>query len=165
MATTTLRGNQIHTVGELPSLGATAPSFTLTGRDFADVTSEELTGSRVIVNIFPSIDTGVCSASVRTFNKLAADLENTRIVCASADLPFALNRFCGAEGIENVTVGSSFRSSFGTDFGVTIVDGPWRGLLARSVVVYDVDGSVLHTQVVDDIGHEPDYDAAIAALG
>jgi thioredoxin-dependent peroxiredoxin len=165
MATTTLRGNQIHTAGELPSVGGTAPTFALTGRDFADVVSADLAGARVVLNIFPSIDTGVCSASVRTFNKLAADLENTRIVCASADLPFALNRFCGAEGIENVIVGSAFRSTFGTDYGVTIVDGPWRGLLARSVVVYDVDGSVLHTEVVDDIGHEPDYDAAIAALG
>jgi thiol peroxidase len=165
MATTQLRGNQVHTVGELPAIGTTVPSYTLTGRDLVDFTSDDLKGSRVVLNIFPSIDTGVCSASVRRFNQLAVELENTRVVCASADLPFALNRFCGGEGIENVTVGSAFRTSFGTDFGVTMTDGGMRGLLARSVVVYDADGTVLHTQVVDDIGHEPDYDAAASALG
>jgi thiol peroxidase len=165
MATTHLRGNEVHTVGELPAVGSHAPAYTLAGRDLQDFTSGDFAGSRVVLNIFPSIDTGVCSASVRRFNELAAGLENTRVVCASADLPFALNRFCGAEGIDNVTVGSAFRSSFGTDYGVTLTDGPWQGLLARSVVVYDGDGTVLHTQVVDDIGHEPDYDAAVAALG
>jgi len=165
MATTQLRGNEVHTVGELPAIGTTVPSYTLTGRDLVDFTSDDLKGSRVVLNIFPSIDTGVCSASVRRFNQLAVELENTRVVCASADLPFALNRFCGGEGIENVTVGSAFRTSFGTDFGVTMTDGGMRGLLARSVVVYDADGTVLHTQVVDDIGHEPDYDAAVSALG
>jgi thioredoxin-dependent peroxiredoxin len=165
MATTQLRGNEVHTVGDLPSVGSTVPAFTLTGRDLVDFTSDEFKGSRVVLNIFPSIDTGVCSASVRKFNDLAAGLDNARVVCVSADLPFALNRFCGAEGIDDVTVGSSFRTSFGTDFGVTMTDGGMRGLLARSVVVYDADGQVLHTQVVDDIGHEPDYDAAVAALG
>jgi thioredoxin-dependent peroxiredoxin len=165
MATTHLRGNEVHTVGELPEVGTTAPSFTLAGGDFTDFASEELRGSRVVLNIFPTIDTGVCSASVRKFNELAATLDNTRVVCVSVDLPLSLNRFCGAEGIENVTVGSAFRSSFGTDYGVTLTDGPWGGLLARSVVVYDTDGTVLHTEVVDDIGHEPDYDAAVAALG
>lgn len=165
MATTLLRGSEVHTVGEPPSVGSVVPSYTLTGRDFSEITSDDLRGSRVVLNIFPSIDTGVCSASVRRFNELAVDLENTRVVCASADLPFALNRFCSAEGIEDVTVASSFRSSFGTDLGVTMTDSSWRGLLARSVVVYDADGTVLHTQVVDDIGHEPDYDAAVAVLG
>jgi thiol peroxidase len=165
MATTTLRGTPVHTVGELPAVGSKAPSYTLTGPDLTDFTSEEHAGSRVVLNIFPSIDTGVCAASVRRFNELASGLENTVVVCASADLPFAMRRFCGAEGIENVTVGSAFRSSFGTDYGVTMIDGAMRGLLARSVVVIDTDGSVLHTQVVSDIGIEPDYDAAVAALG
>src|SRR5690348_13137568 len=116
MATTQLRGNEVHTVGELPSVGSNVPAFTLTGRDLVDFTSDEFKGSRVVLNIFPSIDTGVCSASVRKFNDLAADLDNARVVCVSADLPFALNRFCGAEGIDDVTVGSAFRTSFGTDF-------------------------------------------------
>ena len=165
MATTHLGGNEVHTVGELPAVGSTAPSYTLTGGDVADFTSDELTGSRVVLNIFPSIETGVCSASVRRFNELAAGLSNTRVVCVSVDLPFTLAKFCGAEGIENVTVGSAFRSSFGTDYGIAMVDGAWRGLLARSVVVYDADGTVLHTEVVGDISHEPDYDAAVAALG
>ena len=165
MATTHLGGNEVHTVGELPAVGSTAPSYTLTGGDVADFTSDELTGSRVVLNIFPSIETGVCSASVRRFNELAAGLENTRVLCVSVDLPFTLAKFCGAEGIDNVTVGSAFRSSFGTDYGVAMVDGGWRGLLARAVVVYDTDGTVLHTELVDAIGHEPDYDAAVAALG
>jgi thiol peroxidase len=165
MATTSLGDTPVHTVGELPALGSTAPPFTLAGSDLSDVGSDAYAGSRVVLNIFPSIGTGVCQASVRRFNELAAGLDNTVVVCASADLPFALSSFCGAEGIESVVVGSSFRSSFGTDYGVTMVDGAWRGLLARAVVVLDTDGSVLHTQVVDAISSEPDYDAAIAALG
>jgi thiol peroxidase len=165
MATTSRRGVPVHTVGELPAVGSTAPSYTLAGADLTDLSSKDFAGSRVVLNIFPSIDTGVCAASVRRFNELASGLENTTVVCASADLPFALRRFCGAEGIENVTVGSSFRSSFGTDFGVTMVDGDMRGLLARSVVVVDTDGRVLYTQLVPDIGIEPDYEAAVAALG
>jgi thiol peroxidase len=165
MATTVLRGNQVQTVGELPAPGSHAPAYTLTGADLVDFTSDAQAGSRVVLNIFPSVDTGVCAASVRRFNELAAGLDDTVVVCASADLPFALRRFCGAEGISDVTVGSSFRSSFGTDYGVTMVDGGMRGLLARSVVVLDTDRTVLHTEVVDDIGHEPDYDAAVAALG
>jgi thiol peroxidase len=165
MATTSLGDNPVQTVGELPALGSTAPSYTLAGADLTDVSSEAYAGSRVVLNIFPSIGTGVCAASVRRFNELAAGLDNTVVVCASADLPFALTSFCGAEGIENVVVGSSFRSSFGTDYGVTMADGAWRGLLARAVVVTDTDGTVLHTQLVDAISKEPDYDAAIAALG
>jgi thiol peroxidase len=165
MATTHLRDHEVHTVGDLPAVGGPAPSFTLTGGDVADFTSDDLAGSRVVLNIFPSIETGVCSASVRRFNEIAAGLENTRVVCVSVDLPFTLAKFCGAEGLDNVTVGSAFRSSFGTDYGVTMVDGGWRGLLARAVVVYDADGVVLHTEVVESIGQEPDYDAAVAALG
>lgn len=165
MATTSLRGSPAHTIGELPAIGSTAPPYTLAGADLTDISSEAHRGSRVVLNIFPSIDTGVCAASVRRFNELAAGLDNTVVVCASADLPFAMGRFCGAEGIENVTAGSAFRSSFGADYGVTIVDGPMRGLLARAVVVLDGDGTVVHTQLVPDIGVEPDYDAAVAALG
>src|SRR5262245_30572716 len=165
MAMTTLRENPVHTVGELPAVGGTAPPYTLTGADMTDFSSAGFAGTRVVLNIFPSIDTGTCAASVRRFNQIAAGLENTTVVCASADLPYAMRRFCGAEGIEDVTVGSSFRSSFGTDLGVTMVDGVMRGLLARCVVVVDTDGRVLHTQLVPDIGSEPDYDAAVAALG
>jgi thiol peroxidase len=119
----------------------------------------------VVLNIFPSIDTKTCAASVRRFNELASSMTNTVVVCVSADLPYAMRRFCGAEGIENVVTGSAFRSSFGTDYGVTMTEGTMRGLLARSVVVVDTDGSVLYTEVVPDIGIEPDYDAAVAALG
>ncbi|MDN5790126.1 MAG: thiol peroxidase [Micrococcales bacterium] len=162
MATTALRGTPVHTIGELPALGSAAPDFTLTGPDLADLPRPE--GTRVVLNIFPSIDTGVCATSVRRFNELAAGLEGTTVVCVSKDLPFALGRFCGAEGIDNVTTGSAFRSSFGEDYGVTLTDGAMRGLLARSVVVIDRDGKVSYTELVDDIGHEPDYDAAIAAL-
>lgn len=165
MATTSLGGNPVQTVGELPARGSSAPSYTLTGADMADFSNDAHPGSRVVLNIFPSIGTGVCAASVRRFNELASGLDNTVVVCASADLPFALNGFCAVEGLERVVVGSAFRSSFGTDYGVTMVDGAWRGLLARAVVVLDTDRTVLHTQLVDAISNEPDYDAAIAALG
>jgi thiol peroxidase len=165
MATTAFKGTPVQTVGDLPAQGAPAPAFAVTGTDLADITSEGLTGSRVVLNIFPSVDTGVCAASVRKFNELAGGLDNTRVVNVSADLPFALGRFCGAEGIENVSSGSVFRSSFGADYGVTMTDGPLHGLLARSVVVLDTDGTVLHSQLVPEIGQEPDYDAAVAALG
>ncbi len=164
MANTAFRGSPVTTVGELPQVGETAPDFQLTGADLADVARGDLSGSRVVLNIFPSIDTGVCAASVRRFNELAAALPDTRVVCVSADLPFALGRFCGAEGIDNVTTASTFRSSFGSDYGVTMADGPLRGLLARSVVVLDADGSVVYTELVPEIAQGPDYDAAVAAL-
>ena len=163
MATTTLGTTSVHTVGDLPEVGSQAPRFTLAGPDLVDFYRPE--GVRVVLNIFPSVDTRVCALSVRTFNARAAGLENASVVCVSEDLPFALRRFCGAEGIENVAVGSAFRSTFGRDFGMTLVDGAFRGLLARSVVVLDADGTVLHTEVVPSIDTEPDYDAAIAALG
>jgi thiol peroxidase len=165
MATTSLRGDPVHTVDDLPAVGDKAPAYTLTGQDLSDVSSDGFSGSRVVLNIFPSVDTATCAASVRRFNELAASLADTVVVCVSADLPFAMRRFCGAEGIENVVTGSTFRSGFGSDFGVTMTDGPMRGLLARSVIVVYVDGTVLHTQLVPDIGTEPDYDAAVAALG
>ncbi|MHB1008543.1 MAG: thiol peroxidase, partial [Propionibacteriaceae bacterium] len=114
--------------------------------------------------IFPSVDTGTCATSVRKFNTLASTLENTAVICVSMDLPFAQNRFCGAEGLANVTTASAFRSAFADTYGVRILDGDYRGLLARAVVVIDTDGTVIHTDLVDDIGHEPDYDSAIAVL-
>lgn len=164
MATTAFKGNPVHTVGDLPGVGAAAPAFDLVGPDLAAVTSASLAGSRVVLNIFPSIDTGVCAASVRRFNELAAGLADTTVVCVSADLPFAAARFCGAEGIESVTTGSTFRSSFSADFGVTMADGPLAGLCARAVVVLDGDGVVLHSQLVEEITTEPDYDAVLAVL-
>jgi len=162
MATTALGGVPTHTVGDLPGVGSQAPGVELTGNDFETVTLP--TGTRTVLNIFPSVNTGVCSASVRAFNKIAADLDDTTVICVSKDLPFVLAGFCGAEGIDHVTTASAFASSFGEDYGVTITDGKWRGLLARAVVVVGADGSVLYTEVVPSIGQEPDYDAAVAAL-
>jgi len=164
MATTAFKGNPVNTIGELPAPGASAPAFDLVGDGLAPLTNSDATG-RVVLNIFPSIDTGVCAASVRKFNELAAGLDDTTVVNVSKDLPFAQARFCGAEGIDNVKVGSAFRSSFGEDYGVTMTDGPLAGLLARSVVVLDADGKVVHTELVPEITQEPDYDAAIKALG
>ena len=166
MATTKLGESTVHTVGDLPAVGSPAPAFVLTGTDFRDdVTSESLAGRRLVLNIFPSIDTGVCAASVRRFNELAAGLENTTVVCASRDLPLAQARFCGAEGIDGVVMGSDFRGSFGDDYGVALADGKWAGMLARAVVVVGADGTVAYTELVPAIGQEPDYDAAVAALG
>jgi len=163
MATTSLGGNPVSTVGELPAPGDKAPAFELVGNDFSPVTLPD--GTRTVLNIFPSIATGVCSASVRTFNELASGLDNTTVLCISNDLPFALDAFCGAEGIANVTTASAFRSPFGDDYGVRMIDGKWAGLLARSIVVIDTDGFVIYNQLTDAIGVEPDYDAAVAALG
>lgn len=165
MATTAFKGTPVSTVGDLPAKGTKAPAFELVGADLSPVTSEDVAGKRVVLNIFPSVDTGVCATSVRKFNELAAGLDNTAVVCVSADLPFAANRFCGAEGIENVSTGSTFRSSFGADYGTTLADGPMAGLNARSVVVLDTDGTVLYTELVPEITQEPDYDSAVAALG
>lgn len=162
MATTALGGNPVQTIGDLPSTGSTAPTFTLVGSDFSEVTLPA--GQKTVLNIFPSVDTGICAASVKKFNELAAGLENTTVICVSADLPFAQARFCGAEGIENVTAASAYRSTFGTDYGVTMTDGKFEALLARSVVVVGADGNVVYTELVPEIAQEPDYDAAIAAL-
>ncbi|QYJ05740.1 thiol peroxidase [Nocardioides panacisoli] len=163
MASITLGGNPISTTGDLPAVGADAPAVDLVGADFSPVGLAE--GQRTVLNIFPSVDTGVCAASVRKFNELASDLANTTVVCVSNDLPMAQARFCGSEGIENVTTGSGFRSSFGEDYGVTMADGKFEGLLARSIVVVDEHGKVIHSQLVPEIAQEPDYDAAVAALG
>ena len=165
MAEVTLRGNPIHTNGELPAVGSTAPAFTLVGSDLGEVTSESLAGKNVVLNIFPSVDTPTCAQSVRTFNERAAGRDDTVVLCVSEDLPFAAGRFCGAEGIENVKTGSGFRSSFADDYGVKLEDGPLAGVMARAVVVLDGEGTVTHTQLVGEIADEPDYDAALAALG
>lgn len=164
MATVTLRGNPIHTVGELPAVGSKAPDFLLTGAGLSEVKLSDFAGSRVVLNIFPSVDTPTCATSVRTFNKALSSLENTKVLCISADLPFAQARFCGAEGLDAVVNGSTFRSSFGADYGVTFSDGPLRGLLSRAVVVIGADGTVLHTEQVAETADEPSYDAALAAL-
>ncbi len=164
MANITFRGTPVSTSGQLPAAGTTAPAFTLTGTDLADVSLADYAGRRVVLNIFPSVDTGVCATSVRTFNARAAGLDNTTVVCVSADLPFALARFCGAEGIADVVTASSFRSDFGQAYGVTMTDGPLAGLLSRAVVVIGTDGKVAYAQQVPEIAQEPDYDAALAAL-
>jgi thiol peroxidase len=161
MATITLRGNEIHTIGDLPAVGSPAPDFTVAGVDMGDVTLSQFAGQNVILNIFP---TPTCATSVRKFNEAAAGLENTVVLCISQDLPFAQKRFCGAEGIENVTTGSAFRSSFGDDYGVTVTDAGVRGLTARSVVVIDTDGKVVYTELVPEFTDEPDYDSALAAV-
>ena len=165
MASLTFHESPVSTVGELPAVGSAAPAFDLVGADLGEVTSASLAGRRVVVSIFPSVDTGVCAQSVREFNTRAAGLENTTVLCVSKDLPFAQARFCGAEGLSDVVTASAFRSSFGEDYGVTMADGPLAGLLARAVVVIGVDGVVRHTELVAEVTDEPDYDAALAALG
>ncbi len=165
MADITLGGSPASTNGDLPGVGSPAPGFTLTSSKLEELSSEQLAGRKVVLNIFPSVDTGVCAASVREFNARASDLADTEVVCVSADLPFAQARFCGAEGIEGVTMASTFRNpSFLNDYGVRLENGKFAGLAARAVVVLDHDGVVLHSQLVPEIGQEPDYDAALAAL-
>ena len=164
MAEITLGGNPVHTSGDLPAVGAAAPAYSLVGADLSEYDASEFAGMNVILNIFPSIDTPTCATSVRQFNERAAAMDETVVLCVSADLPFAMGRFCGAEGIENVKVGSTFRSDFGSDYGVTLTDGKLQGVLARAVVVIGADGIVKYTELVGEIAHEPDYDAALAAL-
>lgn len=163
MAKVMRKGQLVETIGELPSIGESAPDFTLVKTDLSELTLKDLKNIRVVLNIFPSIDTPTCAASVREFNKKAASLENVTVVCVSEDLPFALGRFCGAEGIENVMATSSFRSSFGKDYGVTFITGLLTGLLSRAIVVID-KGKVIYTEQVPDTSHEPDYDKALSVL-
>ncbi len=164
MATTAFEGTPVQTVGDLPAVGSVAPDFTVAGRDLSDVTKEQFAGKRVVLNIFPSLDTGICAASVREFNKRVTKFDNTEVVCISADLPFAAERFCVAEGVKNVYTGSVFKSDFGKDYGVEMAEGPLVGLLARSVIILDADGTVVYSEVVPEIKQEPNYDAAEAAL-
>jgi len=164
MANVTFKNESTTTAGELPAVGDQLPDFTLVGTDLGEITPADLQGKRVVLNIFPSLDTGVCAASVREFNKRATSLDNTVVLGVSADLPFAHGRFCSAEGIDNVTTGSTFRSSFGDDYGLTLQGSPLQGLTARAVIVADENGKVVYTQLVDEITDEPDYDAAVNAL-
>ena len=165
MASIALEGNPVSTIGNLPAIGAAAPPLSAVKTDLSECTLAELAGKKVVLNIFPSIDTGVCAASTRRFNQEASALENTVVVCISADLPFALGRFCGAEGLEDVVPVSIFRNpGFGIEYGVTITDGPLAGLLSRAVVVIDESGHVAYTEQVPEITQEPNYEAALAAL-
>ena len=164
MAQITFHDNPVHTSGDLPAVGQTAPAFNLTAGDLSDKTLADFAGKRKVLNIFPSVDTGVCAQSVRTFKQRASSLNNAVVLCISADLPFAQARFCGAEGLDNVVNLSTFRSSFAADYGVALTDSPLRGLTARAVVVLDENDKVLHSELVAEIANEPDYDAALAVL-
>lgn len=165
MAQVAFKGKPVKTEGSLPGVGTKAPAFTLAGGDLSDVSLAGYAGKKVVLNIFPSIDTPVCAASVRRFNAEASALGNTTVLCVSADLPFACGRFCTVEGIENVVPASVFRSpTFGQDYGVVIEEGPLRGLLSRAVIIVDKTGQVLYTEHVAEITQEPDYEAALRAL-
>lgn len=165
MANVTLGGNPIGVAGNLPAKGAAAPDFTLTSKDLKDVSLKDFAGKRKVLNIVPSLDTPVCAKSTRIFNERASSMANTAVLVISADLPFAMNRFCGAEGINNVVPLSTVRGrDFHAKYGVDITDGPLKGLTARAVVVLDENNRVLHSQLVSEIKNEPDYDGALAAL-
>lgn len=165
MSTVTLKGQPFSTNGTLPEIGTKAPAFSLKKVDLTSTTLEDYDGFNVILNIFPSIDTATCAASVRAFNQRAANLENTKVICVSRDLPFAQKRFCGAEGIENVITASDFATGdFGKTYGLELIDGPLQALHARAIVVIDSHGKVKYTELVSEIANEPNYDAAIAAL-
>ena len=165
MATITLEGNEIHTVGELPAIGSDAPAFTLTNSEMGETSLADFAGKKVILNIFVAIDTGICAESTRRFNTAAGSLDNTVVLCISADLPPTLARFCGAENLNNVITLSTFRNpEFGNDYGLTVADGPIRGLNSRAVVIIDENGKVIHTEQVPEIAQEPDYDDALTRL-
>ena len=164
MANITLKGNEIHTIGNLPEVGLSLKDLALVNDKLEVKTLEDYNGKRKIFNIFPSIDTGICAASARKFNVEAGNLENTVVINVSKDLPFALGRFCAAEGLDHVETLSDFRGTFGDDYGVTIVDGPMKGLLSRAVIVTDENNNVVYTEQVPEITDEPNYEAAINAL-
>lgn len=165
MAKITLGGNPVNTIGELPVVGNVAPDFTLTKTDLSTASLADFAGSKVVLNIFPSIDTGTCATSVRTFNAKASSLPNTKVLCISRDLPFAQKRFCGAEGLDNVINLSDFKTgAFGKAYGLEIIDGPLSGLHSRVVVVLDEKGTVVYTEQVPEIANEPNYEVALAAL-
>ncbi|WP_370392170.1 thiol peroxidase [uncultured Winogradskyella sp.] len=165
MANITLGGTPVETVGNLPKVGSKAPDFKLTAIDLSTKTMADFAGHNLVLNIFPSVNTGVCATSVRTFNEKAAALDNTKVLCISRDLPFAQDQFCAAEGIENVVMLSDFKTGkFGTDYGVTFKTGGFEGLHSRCIVVVNKDGEVIYTEQVGETGDEPDYDAALASL-
>ena len=162
MATVQFKGNDVQTNGQLPAVGSVAPDFVLVGSALQDIKLSDYKGKTVVLNIFPSIDTGTCAASVRKFNQVAASKPNTVVICISKDLPFAQSRFCGAEGIDNVITVSDFRTtSFDNDYGVLLIDGPLKGLLARSVVVVDENGVVSYNELVSEIVNEPNYEISV----
>jgi thioredoxin-dependent peroxiredoxin len=165
MSEITLKGNKIHTVGTLPAVGSDAPDFKVVKTDLSETSLADYAGQKLVLNIFPSLDTDVCAMSVRKFNAEAEKLENTVVLCVSMDLPFAHKRFCGAEGLENVVSASDFRyGNFGANYGVKIADGPLAGLMSRAVVIVNPEGKVVYTEQVPEIVQEPDYAAALAAL-
>jgi thiol peroxidase len=165
MAQVTLKGNVINTAGDLPGEGSRAPDFSLVGKDMADVSLMDFTGKTKVLNISPSVDTSVCALSVKKFNQAAASIPDTVIMYISKDLPFAMNRFCGAEGVENVVTLSAFRDdSFGSSYGVQLLDGPLKGLFARAVLVLDESDRIIYEELVPEIAQEPDYEKALAAL-
>jgi len=165
MATITLGGNPIQTSGELPKVGTKAPDFALVKNDLSTVTLADFAGSRLVLNIFPSIDTGTCATSVRKFNEKASQLQNTKVLCISRDLPFAQKRFCGAEGIENAMSLSDFKTGrFGKDYGLEMVDGALNGLHSRVVIILNESGIVLYAEQVAEIADEPNYENALAVL-
>jgi len=165
MATIKLKGNEIHTCGTLPAVGSSAKDFQMVTTNLSNQTLADFTGKSIILNIFPSVDTGTCATSVRTFNKTAAGLENTTVICISRDLPFAQARFCGAEGIENVVMLSDFRTGqFGKDYGLEIMDGPLAGLHSRCIVVINTEGNIVYTQQVEETTEEPNYEQALSHL-
>ena len=166
MAKTALKGNEVNTSGNLPAIGADAPNGVLVNTDLSEITLSSFKGKRVILNIYPSVDTGICAMSTVRFNKEASKLENTQIICVSKDLPFALGRYCGTEGIDNIMTLSNFRDGgdFGKAYGVEMVDGPLKGLNARAIVVVNEEGNVVYTELVSEITIEPDYEKAMGAL-
>lgn len=165
MASITLKGSPIHTIGNLPETGNQAPDFSLVKTDLSEASLADYKGNRLVLNIFPSIDTPTCAASVRAFNQKAAGLDNTKVLCISRDLPFAQARFCGAENLDNVITLSDFDSgNFGREYGLTIVDGPLKGLHSRAIVVVDENGKVIYTEQIGEIADEPNYEKALAVL-
>ena len=165
MATITFKGNPVNTIGNLPERGSKCPDFNLVKADLSEVSLKDFIGKQIVLNIFPSIDTGVCAMSVRQFNAKAQSFKNTVVLCISMDLPFAHKRFCGAEGLNDVVTLSAFRSpGFGKNYGVTMINGPMAGLFSRAVIVLDEAGKVIYTEQVPEITQEPDYDKAIFAL-
>lgn len=166
MAQITFKGSLLNTYGTLPVPGSKAPEFLLTGTDLSDFSLQKFLGKKILLNIFPSLDTSVCATSVRKFNEQAASLHNTVVLCVSKDLPFAHNRFCTTEGLKNVVSASVLRNdNFGRDYGVLMMDGPLAGLLSRAVVVIDEKGTIVYSQQVPEIAQEPDYEATLNAAG
>lgn len=162
MATVKFKGTDVQTIGQLPAVGTQAPEFTLVGGNLAEIKLGDFKGKRILLNIFPSLDTGTCATSVRKFNKWVSEKENVVVVCVSKDLPFAQSRFCGAEGLENVITASDFRyNSFATTYGVLLTDGPLQGLMARSVVAIDETGKVVYTELVEETVNEPSYEISV----